>query len=165
MIKETLSPRERVRLALDHQVTDRIPLAMVCSGINPPADIAFDALLQRKHGISLEVFLRNTLDIRYVNPAYIGPAFPPDTDTPQLAFEAPYKPAETKAISGNSKVLPAEQVATAILEQAARGRFMLFPGFDSWLFYVLSTKLPKGLVFAVLDQMAASGRKKKAEGS
>jgi 3-dehydrosphinganine reductase len=93
----------------------------------------------------------------------VSVAFPPDTDTPQLAFEAPYKPAETKAISGNAKALPAEQVATAVLEQAARGRFMLFPGFDSWLFYVLSTKLPKGLVFAVLDQMAASGRKKKAE--
>lgn len=80
MIKETLSSRERVRLALDHQVTDRIPLAMVCSGINPPADKAFDALLQRKRGINLEAFLRNILDIRYVNPAYIGPALPPDTD-------------------------------------------------------------------------------------
>ena len=93
----------------------------------------------------------------------VSVAFPPDTDTPQLAFEAPYKPAETKAISGTAKALQAEQVATAILEQAARGRFMLFPGFDSWFFYVLSTKLPRGLVFAVLDQMAASGRKKVAE--
>jgi 3-dehydrosphinganine reductase len=95
----------------------------------------------------------------------VSVAFPPDTDTPQLAFETPYKPAETKAISGTARALSARKVATAVLEQAARGRFMLFPGFDSWFFYILSTKLPKGLVFAVLDQMAASGRKKKAERS
>jgi hypothetical protein len=30
--------RERVRLALQHQTTDRIPIARVCAGINPPAD-------------------------------------------------------------------------------------------------------------------------------
>lgn len=93
----------------------------------------------------------------------VSVAFPPDTDTPQLAFETPYKPAETKAISGTAKALSAEKVASATLEQAARRSFMLFPGFDSWFFYVLSTKLPKGLVFAMLDRMAASGRKKKAE--
>ncbi len=32
-----LAPRERVGLALNHQTTDRVPIAMVCSGINPPA--------------------------------------------------------------------------------------------------------------------------------
>ena len=41
--KETLSSRERVRLALDHQETDRIPIAMVCSGINPPAHRELEA--------------------------------------------------------------------------------------------------------------------------
>ena len=37
MKKTSLSPRERVRLALAHQETDRAPIAMVCSGINPVA--------------------------------------------------------------------------------------------------------------------------------
>jgi 3-dehydrosphinganine reductase len=91
----------------------------------------------------------------------ISVAFPPDTDTPQLAFETPYKPPETKALSGTAKALPAEVVAGAILEQAARGHFLIFPGFDSRLFYILSTKLPKWLVFAILDQIAASGRKER----
>ena len=35
-----LSSRERVRLALDHRATDRIPMAMVCSGINEPSRTA-----------------------------------------------------------------------------------------------------------------------------
>ena len=37
MPQGTLSSRERVRLALEHRETDRIPIAIVCAGINPPA--------------------------------------------------------------------------------------------------------------------------------
>jgi 3-dehydrosphinganine reductase len=92
----------------------------------------------------------------------VSVAFPPDTDTPQLAYEEPFKPAETKAISGTAKALSAEVVAGAILKQASKGRYLIFPGFDSSFFYFLSTKLPKGLVFAILDQMAAQGKRKKA---
>lgn len=89
----------------------------------------------------------------------VSVAFPPDTDTPQLAYEGPYKPAETKAISGNAKALPAEKVAEAILKQAVKGRFLIFPGTDSWLFYEATSKLPKSLVFALLDKMAAGAKK------
>ena len=91
---------------------------------------------------------------------HVSVAFPPDTETPQLAYEEPFKPAETKAISGNAKALSAEKVADAILQQAEKGRFLIFPGTDSRLFYLLTNKLPKSLVFALLDQMAASGKKK-----
>jgi uroporphyrinogen decarboxylase len=80
MIKETLSSRERVRLALNHQTTDRIPIAMVCSGINAPADCAFDDLLRRERGTDMESFLGNTLDIRYVHPGYMGPPLPANVD-------------------------------------------------------------------------------------
>lgn len=90
----------------------------------------------------------------------VSVAFPPDTDTPQLAYEEPFKPAETKAISGNAKALSADLVAKSILKQAERGCFMIFPGIDSRLFYLLNSKMPKSLVFAILDKMAASGRKK-----
>jgi 3-dehydrosphinganine reductase len=91
----------------------------------------------------------------------VSVAFPPDTDTPQLAYEEPFKPAETKAISGNAKALSAEKVACSILQQAEKGRFMIFPGTDSRLFYLLTSKLPKSLVFAILDQMAGSVKKEK----
>ncbi|HEX7619563.1 MAG TPA: SDR family oxidoreductase [Anaerolineales bacterium] len=91
----------------------------------------------------------------------VSVAFPPDTDTPQLAYEEPYKPVETKAISGNAKALSAEKVAGSILRQAEKGHFMIFPGFDSRLFYILSSKLPKSLVYTILDNIAASGKKNK----
>jgi uroporphyrinogen decarboxylase len=75
-----LSSRERVRLALNHQVTDRVPIAMVCSGINYPVDQAFDALLRRDHGLNLQTFLAQTLDVRNVQACYVGPPLPHNTD-------------------------------------------------------------------------------------
>jgi 3-dehydrosphinganine reductase len=89
----------------------------------------------------------------------VSVAFPPDTDTPQLHYEAPYKPAETKAISGNAKALSAEVVAASILRQAEKGRYLVFPGTDSRLFYILTSKLPKSLIFMILDSMAAGAKK------
>lgn len=47
---------------------------------------------------------------------HVGCAFPPDVDTPMLAEEEQWKPAETKAIAGTIAPLPAERVATAILD-------------------------------------------------
>jgi len=90
----------------------------------------------------------------------VSVAFPPDTDTPQLAYEEPFKPSETKAIAGNAKALSAEQVAGSILKQAEKGKYLIFPGTDARLFYLVNNLFPKSLVFAILDQMAASGRKK-----
>jgi len=90
---------------------------------------------------------------------HVSVVFPPDTDTPQLAYENQYKPAETKAISGTAHALSAEKVAQAILQQAERGRFLIFPGSEARLVYILSSKLPRSLVFAVLDWLASKGRK------
>lgn len=84
----------------------------------------------------------------------VSVVFPPDTDTPQLAYENQFKPAETKAISGTTQALSAGKVAQSILQQAERGNFFIFPGTDSRLIYILNNKLPKGLVFTVLDRMA-----------
>jgi 3-dehydrosphinganine reductase len=89
----------------------------------------------------------------------VSVAFPPDTETPQLAYETPFKPEEMKALEGGTKPLSAENVAHSILQQAARGTFMIFPGTDARLFYLLTTKLPKSLVFTILDMMAAPGKK------
>lgn len=85
--------------------------------------------------------------------------FPPDTDTPQLAYENQFKPPETKAVSGTARALSAERVARAILRDAGRGRFLILPGMEARLFYILITKLPRSLVFAVMDWLAMRGRK------
>jgi len=91
----------------------------------------------------------------------VSVAFPPDTDTPQLAYEIPFKPEELKTLEGSTKPLSAEKVVHSILQQAEKGRFMIFPGTDSRLFYLLTTKLPKSLVFTILDTMATPGKKAK----
>ena len=72
--RDTLSSRERVRLALAHQETDRIPIAMVCAGINPPARKALESYLQSERGMSVADYLAPLIDIRPVGPQYVGPA-------------------------------------------------------------------------------------------
>lgn len=75
-----LSGRERVRLALAHQETDRIPIALVCSGINEPARSEFEAYVRRRGHDSLESYLEPLVDITTVAPDYIGPRLEPDCD-------------------------------------------------------------------------------------
>jgi uroporphyrinogen decarboxylase len=78
--KPTLTSRERVRLALEHRQTDRIPIAMVCSGINTPARVELEAYLQRDRGIGVKDYLDPLLDIQQVAPAYVGPKLPDGED-------------------------------------------------------------------------------------
>jgi len=58
---------------------------------------------------------------------HVGCVFPPDVDTPQLADENRFKPAETRAISGAIKPLDAAAVATSILAGIEHGRFEIVP--------------------------------------
>lgn len=77
---EELPPRERVRLALNHQTTDRVPIAMVCSGINPPARKALEEYLHAQRNLSVDEYLFPLLDIANIGPDYVGPARPPGED-------------------------------------------------------------------------------------
>ena len=70
---ESLTSRERVRLALEHEETDRVPIAMICSGLNPPVYREVDALLRRTRGIGVDEYLKDILDVQYTGPKYIGP--------------------------------------------------------------------------------------------
>jgi uroporphyrinogen decarboxylase len=78
--KETLSPRERVRLSLEHETTDRVPVAMVCAGINAPAQRALGDWLARERRLTVEEYLAPIVDIVEVAPRYIGPPLAPGTD-------------------------------------------------------------------------------------
>lgn len=80
----------------------------------------------------------------------VSVCLPPDTDTPQLAFENQYKPAETKAIAGNVKTLPAPVVAEAMLAGMAANSFEIVPGFDGWT-SALAQRLVPGVVRMVCD--------------
>jgi uroporphyrinogen decarboxylase len=78
--KEKLTGRERVRLALSHRTTDRVPIAMVCAGINPPAYLSLEEHLGRERGMTVDEFLGPLVDIVQVDPAYIGPPLLAGTD-------------------------------------------------------------------------------------
>ena len=80
MSSSALSHRERVRLALAHRTTDRIPIAMVCANINPPARRALATYLQRERGFTVDGYLAPLLDVVSVAPRYVGPALKPGED-------------------------------------------------------------------------------------
>jgi len=69
-----LSPRERVSLALQHRETDHVPLAMVCSGVNPPAARNLARHLGLADEAAVIAYLNQFLDLHAVYPDYIGPA-------------------------------------------------------------------------------------------
>lgn len=58
---------------------------------------------------------------------HVGVVYPPDVDTPQLAEENQWKPAETRAISGTIKPLAPDVVARAIVAGIDRRRFLICP--------------------------------------
>jgi uroporphyrinogen decarboxylase len=80
IVREPLTSRERVLLALDHRETDRVPTAMICAGINPPARRAFEEYLQRTRDISVDAYLDPLIDVAGVGPSYVGPGLAPGQD-------------------------------------------------------------------------------------
>jgi 3-dehydrosphinganine reductase len=62
---------------------------------------------------------------------HVGCVCPPDTDTPQLAYENRFKPPETYAISGAIRPFTAEQVAASIVTGMSRGRFLITPDWQT----------------------------------
>ena len=81
-------------------------------------------------------------------------AFPPDVDTPQLAYETSYQPLETQALAPLRSVMKPEAVAREILRGVARGKYLILPGFDSKLTYGLTRMLGSSL-YPLLDILHA----------
>ncbi len=80
---------------------------------------------------------------------------PPDTDTPQLAFENQYKPAETKAIAGTVKTLSPDAVALSMAEGMAKGAFEIYPDLASRM-----VALGQGVLPGVARWVCDSAQKK-----
>jgi len=90
----------------------------------------------------------------------IAIVFPPDTQTPQLEFEEPLKPEETKAIAGSTKTLTADQVADSILFGLKKNKYVILPGFEGKLFYRL-VGLLGNLTYPIMDWMVRRAQKNK----
>lgn len=87
--------------------------------------------------------------------------YPPDTDTPQLAFENQFKPYETRELAGSDKPISAAAVARETLKSVSRGKYAIVPGAEAKLLYFLGTRLGNW-VYPVMDIMLAGIVKKKA---
>ncbi|HPH95498.1 MAG TPA: SDR family oxidoreductase [Anaerolineaceae bacterium] len=88
--------------------------------------------------------------------------FPPDTDTPQLAYEMQFKPPETRHLSGGH-ALSADAVAKSILAHVEKKRYIIIPDLESRLYFNLSGLLGD-LLYPVMDWMVADARQKTAQG-
>ena len=68
----------------------------------------------------------------------VSVVLPPDTDTPQLAFEHTLLPEITRKINQNGGVLSAEKVACVIIKGMRHKRFTIIPGVEGKLLYLLA---------------------------
>lgn len=83
--------------------------------------------------------------------------FPPDTQTPQLEYETPFKPPVLVELDKNNKILTAEAVADSILNGIARRRYVITPGFDSSLYFQLTNTF--SIMYPLMDWMVAQANR------
>ncbi len=89
----------------------------------------------------------------------VSVVFPPDTDTPQLAGEMPYKPEITQELSKTASLMSPQNVAKSILKGVQRGDYIITPGFEASLFFWLSGILGR-LTYPLMDLIIKDARKK-----
>ncbi len=92
---------------------------------------------------------------------HVSLVYPPDTDTPQLAYENQYKPEVTKVLASSGGIVQPEQVAREILYGVANRKYLILPGLENKLIYLAIRILGKGLAYALTDRMVASALKRK----
>jgi 3-dehydrosphinganine reductase len=66
----------------------------------------------------------------------VSVVFPPDTDTPQLAFEHSIIPEITRKINSTGSVMSADKVAEAVIKGIRRRQFSIVPGWEGKLLYL-----------------------------
>lgn len=89
----------------------------------------------------------------------VSTVFPPDTDTPQLAGEMPYKPQVTKVLAETASVQPAEKVAEVIRKGIQKNQTLIIPGIEGKAIYWLNN-LPFRIGYRVMDMMVTDAEKK-----
>jgi len=84
---------------------------------------------------------------------------PPDTDTPQLAYELQYKPEITKQITKIAGLLQPELVAREIFEGASRGNYIIYPGTNSKFLYIALRIIGHRGFYYIFDRMVSRALK------
>lgn len=96
----------------------------------------------------------------------VSVVFPPDTDTPQLAYERQHRTPELQRLSDDAGLGPLkfglfspEQVANAILRGVQRGSYIILPGTANYMLYH-ANRLLGNLVYSITDDEWAAARRK-----
>jgi len=92
---------------------------------------------------------------------HVSVVYPPDTDTPQLAYEDALKPPETRAFNGGV-VLPPEQVARSIIRGIEHKRHTITPGLETTAMYRL-VGLLRDWQYPILDLLVQRAQRAKQE--
>jgi 3-dehydrosphinganine reductase len=85
--------------------------------------------------------------------------FPPDTDTPQLAYENQFKPKITQEIAGTIQPLSADFVAEKIIEGVIKNKYMIMPDAGTKIVFRLVNFLGSG-TYKLLDYLTSKAIKK-----
>jgi 3-dehydrosphinganine reductase len=85
--------------------------------------------------------------------------FPPDTDTPQLAYENQFKPKITQEIAGTIQPLSADFVAEKIIEGVIKNKYMIMPDAGTKIVFRLVNFLGGG-TYKLLDYLTSKAIKK-----
>ena len=89
----------------------------------------------------------------------VSVAFPPDTDTPMLAYENEFKPPITREVAGTAGLMAPEDVAMSIIKGIKKDKYLIISGFESKLLFSLNNLLGR-LVYPILDIMIVQAKKK-----
>jgi 3-dehydrosphinganine reductase len=84
--------------------------------------------------------------------------FPPDVDTPQLAYESQFRPDETRVLVEGGTILSPEAVAVTILRGVSRGQYVIIPGAIGKTVYWLSHALGSA-AYPVMDWFVARAKR------
>ncbi len=101
--------------------------------------------------------LRQELKPHNINVSIV---FPPDTQTPQLEEESPYKPPLLLASEEGIPILDPEAVARSILHGIEKKRYIITPGFISTVYFLLAGLTGGGLIYSIMDLVMADARNK-----
>lgn len=84
---------------------------------------------------------------------------PSDTRTPQLEYESQRRPQITRIIAETNGIMTPEKVAGEIISSIAHRRYLILPGIETKLTYLLSSWLGR-LIYPLMDWMIASAARK-----
>lgn len=89
----------------------------------------------------------------------VSVVFPPDTETPQLAYEKQFKPKPSLALSAGGGLLKPGAVAREILIGVYRKKAIILPGFENKAIYFLVNLLGKRFANLFMDRIVANALK------